>query len=262
MPIVDVEGQCLQYEDTGGDGPALIFSHSFAMNGSMFAPQIEAFSQRFRCVTWDERAHGASFTDGPFTFWDSARDCLALLSYLHIDQATFIGTSQGGFISLRVALLAPSRVRGLVVLGTSAALEAPVQKQAYKQLHAAFVGDGKLGGQEAVLETMANISFGPAFDAEPWKRVWRNWPPAQAALALDALIERDDLLPRLGEIQAPTLVMHGADDKSYPPSHGEAIANGVAKSAGFVLVPKGAHFLSLTDPADVNRGLAPFLNAV
>ena len=42
MPIAEVNGQRLYYEDTGGVGPAVIFSHGLFMDHEMFAPQVEA----------------------------------------------------------------------------------------------------------------------------------------------------------------------------------------------------------------------------
>ena len=57
-------------------------------------------------------------TPGPFSYWDSAHDAAALLDYLQIDQAVFVGMSQGGFLSLRAALSCKERVRGLVLIGS------------------------------------------------------------------------------------------------------------------------------------------------
>jgi len=58
MPIAQVNGQRLYYEDTGGTGPAVIFSHGLFMDHEMFAPQVAALRRRYRCITWDERGHG------------------------------------------------------------------------------------------------------------------------------------------------------------------------------------------------------------
>ena len=37
----------------------------------------------------------------------------------------------------------------------------------------------------------------------------------------------EPLQPRLGQIRAPTLVLHGADDPLFPPAHGEALATAI-----------------------------------
>ena len=84
MPFAPVNGQNLYYEDTGGTGPAIIFSHGLMMDHEMFAPQVEALSGQYRCITWDERGHGqtAGETLAPFSYYDSADDLVALLDYL------------------------------------------------------------------------------------------------------------------------------------------------------------------------------------
>jgi pimeloyl-ACP methyl ester carboxylesterase len=111
MPVVQVGRQQLSYDDTGGSGPAVVFIHAFSMDRSMFAPQLDVLRKTYRCITWDQRAHGGSPADAPFTLWDSANDCLALLDRLGIKTASLFGASQGGFVALRIAMLAPDRVR-------------------------------------------------------------------------------------------------------------------------------------------------------
>jgi 3-oxoadipate enol-lactonase len=260
MPVFHHGKQTLAYNDTGGSHSVVVFSHSFAMNGSMFAPQCDAFRSRYRCVTWDQRGHGGSLTDRNFTFWDSAEDCLALLDHLNIQAASFVGASQGGFVSLRVALLAPDRVRSLAVLGSSASAEAEKHKTTYQQMNAVFAAAGESGPPDEILDAMSHVCFGSKFGAGRWREIWRRWPVQQATLALQALVERDDLTDRLAEIRAPTLVLHRTADNSYAVSHGEAVADRVPRSEGCVVIEGGAHFLSMTNPVAVNAALERFLS--
>src|SRR5262245_1848692 len=106
MPYADVNGQRLYYEDSGGSSPAIVFSHGILLDGSMFAPQVAALRDRYRCITWDQRGHGrtAGETLKPFTYYDSANDAAALLAFLGIDSAILAGVSQGAFLGLRCAL--------------------------------------------------------------------------------------------------------------------------------------------------------------
>jgi pimeloyl-ACP methyl ester carboxylesterase len=120
MSFADVNGQHIYFEDSGGPGAAVIFSHGFLMDHEMFEPQVTALSDEFRCITWDERGFGQTEARGPFTYWDSAEDALALLSHLGLDGAFFVGMSQGGFLSMRAALRSPGRVRGLGLIDTDA----------------------------------------------------------------------------------------------------------------------------------------------
>ena len=45
MPIANVNGQSINYVDSGGDGTAIIFSHGFLMDLSMFDSQVEALKE-------------------------------------------------------------------------------------------------------------------------------------------------------------------------------------------------------------------------
>lgn len=64
MPFASVNGQQLYFEDTEGNGPAVVFSHGNLMNRDMWAAQVEALRGEFRCVVWDERLHGSTKDDG------------------------------------------------------------------------------------------------------------------------------------------------------------------------------------------------------
>src|SRR5258708_9418606 len=97
MASIEVGPQTLHFEDTGGSGPAVLFCHSFSMNGAMFLPHLTAFAGRYRCITWDPPCHGQTPASGPFTLWESARDVIAPLNPLKIDRAILVGPSQDGF---------------------------------------------------------------------------------------------------------------------------------------------------------------------
>src|SRR5439155_1039112 len=79
-PFAEVNRQRLFYEDGGGEGPVVAFSHGLFMDHSMFDPQVEALRDGYRCIAWDERGHGQTGDAlEPFTYWDSADDLMALL---------------------------------------------------------------------------------------------------------------------------------------------------------------------------------------
>lgn len=80
MPFAQLDDQRICFEDTGGNGLPVILSDGFLMDRQMFARQVAVLSPEFRVITWDERGFGQTASDGrPSTYWDSARDCLALL---------------------------------------------------------------------------------------------------------------------------------------------------------------------------------------
>ena len=62
MPMLRVNGTELYYEDTGGSGPAILFSHGLLWDTSLFAPQIAVLKSRYRCVDCSDIIAQASAT--------------------------------------------------------------------------------------------------------------------------------------------------------------------------------------------------------
>jgi pimeloyl-ACP methyl ester carboxylesterase len=251
-------GATVEYEDTGGDGPVVVFSHGILMNGSMFEPQVAALRDSYRVVTWDERGHGLAEHESPWTYWDSARDVLALLDHLGVEQAVLGGMSQGGFLSLRAALLAPERVRALVLIDTQAGAEDPEVGPMYESMAAEWSASGS---DPAVLEVVASIILGPA-DHEPWKVLWEQMPRHRAVQVVDTLLSREDLTGRLGEITCPALVIHGNADAAIPVPKAAALVAGLPGARPLVVIEGAGHASNLSHPAEVNAEIRRFLDSL
>jgi 3-oxoadipate enol-lactonase len=251
-------GGTVDYEDTGGDGPVLVLSHGILMNGSMFEPQVAALRDAYRVVTWDERGHGLAEHAEPWTYWDSARDVLALLDHLGVEQAVLGGMSQGGFLSLRAALLAPERVRALVLIDTQAGPEDPAVGPMYQGLAEAWAQNGS---DEATLELVASLILGPA-DHRPWVALWEQMPRHRTTQVVHTLLEREDITDRLGEITCPALVIHGTADAAIPVEKADALANGLPGAVPLVLVEGGGHAANLSHPDPVNAAIRGFLDGL
>jgi pimeloyl-ACP methyl ester carboxylesterase len=257
MPYADVNGQHLYFEDSGGDGPAVVFSHGFLMDHEMFDPQVRALAPDFRCITWDERGFGDTAATGPFTYWDSAADCLALLDHLGIEAAVLAGMSQGGFLSLRAALTAPERVRGLVLIDTQAGVEDPAALPLYQGMHDEWTANGPGNVQDAI----AGLILGPA-DHAPWFAKWNAAPKENLSLPFDCLVGRDDITDRLPEITAPAIIFHGDADAAIPMDKAEELCTGLADCRGIIVVEGAAHAPNLSHPDAVNGPLLEFLREV
>jgi pimeloyl-ACP methyl ester carboxylesterase len=258
MSIAEVNGQRISYTDHGGSGPAVLFSHGFLMDGSMFDAQVEALRDEFRCVTWDERGHGDTPAPAPFTYWDSTDDALALLTHLGIEQATFAGMSQGGFIALRAALTAPERVRALVLIDTQSGLEDPEALPLYDAMHDEWVANGP----GAVQETVASIILGSGVDASGWYAKWGALDRAGLTIPFRTLIDRDDITDRLGQIAQPTLIIHGSADAAIPMWRAEQLRDGLPGFRELVVVEGAGHASNVSHPAAVNEPMVRFLRSI
>lgn len=254
------DGTVLTFSDTGatsGDGPVLLFSHGLLMDRTMFDPQVESFRSRHRCLAWDQRGHGATGTArGPFTYWDSADDAVALLDEAGVDRAVLVGMSQGGFLSLRAALRHPDRVQALVLIDTQAGLEEEAAAPLYLGMAEQWAQQGY---DAAVASLVAGLILGEGVDPEPWLARWASLPRESVLEPTRTLIGREDITDRLGEIHAPALVIHGTADAAVAMARAEVLADGLADCRAVVRVPDAGHASNLSRPDVVNTAIADFL---
>lgn len=91
------DGVTLRIHDLGGDGPLLLLTHATGFCGPVWGPVAEVLGQRFHCVTFDFRAHGASTRPNRPMAWDGmAEDVVAVVEALSPDAAIpAVGHSMG-----------------------------------------------------------------------------------------------------------------------------------------------------------------------
>ncbi len=164
MPFFKVEGKRLAYTEFGG-GPAaitgtgtrgrtarsarssrpIVLLHGLLLSQEMHRPLAEELAARGnRVITLDLLGHGKS--DRPRDMWrysmgNYAREVVALLDHLEIDEAVVMGTSLGANTALEVAAQNPERLRGLVI-------EMPV------------LDNGLLGSALAFTPLLVSLTFG------------------------------------------------------------------------------------------------------
>lgn len=229
------------------------------MDHTMFDQQVDTLAGDYRCIAWDERGFGATPATGPFSYWDSANDAIALLDHLGIDDGVFVGMSQGGFLSLRAALANPDRVRALALIDSQAGLDDAETLEGYGGMVAHWLSDDPLGD---VGQYVAGLIIGEPDLSSRWIEIWETRRGPQLEFAAGALLERDDLTDRLGEIACPVLSIHGGDDQAITVERAEAVQNGVADPRGLVVVPGAAHAPNMTHAETVNSALVEFLGTL
>jgi 3-oxoadipate enol-lactonase len=258
MPLCEVNGQWIHYEDTGGNLPALVLAHGLLMDHEMFAPQVERLGSRWRVITWDARCHGETeTTDDPFSYWDLADDLKGLLDHLGIARAVIGGMSQGGFVALRFALEHPERVEALILMSTQAGAEDPDKAAMYEPMLEVWEGEGL---NDQLGDTIAAIVLGNEWPGRfEWIAKWRQTPRSLLRPAFNALVGREDINDRLGEIKAPALVIHGTADAAIDLELAQQMCSGLANSRPLVTIEGAGHACNLTHPKLVNPVLLKFL---
>ncbi len=119
MPYARVNAAQLYYEQHGR-GPDIVFLHGAGGNHLSWWQQVADFSRDYRCTTFDARGWGLSRGNMAVGRWSLGTDLVALLEHLGIERAHLVAQSMGGRAVAGVARLAPSRIRSLVLCGTTA----------------------------------------------------------------------------------------------------------------------------------------------
>ncbi|MGL5813420.1 MAG: alpha/beta fold hydrolase [Aeromonas sp.] len=263
--MMEIAGRQLAYLDEG-QGPVLLFGHSYLWDSAMWAPQIEALKGQYRCIVPELWGHGDSdpLPEGPCTLATLARDHLALLDALGVEEFVLIGLSIGGMWGMELARLAPTRLKGLVLMDTFVGWEPQITCERYLAMLAAIEQVGSLPAP--IIDQVAPLFFAHQPDAalmDGFKGRLASWPAAKVASLVAvgrSFVTREDRMEWLEEITVPSLVMTGCEDKARPVLEGYLMAETLG--CPFKEIPAAGHISTLENPAFVNQALAAFLAAL
>lgn len=262
MPTLDVNGTTLYFEDTGGPGEPLLFSHGLLWSARMFEAQVAHFRGRYRVIAWDHRGQGRS-ADGPgpsVPIETVTDDALALMDALGLGAVHFAGLSMGGFVGMRIAARHPERVRSLVLMETTAEPEPAENVPKYRRLN--FVA--RWFGLGLVADRVMPIMFSRSFLSDPSRAAevarWRKELVGNRRTIVHAVagvIEREGVVDELARIRCPTLVIVGEEDVATVPAKSERL---VAAMPGAVLrrIPAAGHSSSVEQPARIIAAMEAF----
>lgn len=109
------DGLRLAYDDQGSGVPLLCLP-GLTRNMGDFEPVLDHYVSRARVIRMDFRGRGASDHGDPSTYNppQEARDVLALLDHLGLEQACVLGTSRGGLVALMLAVMGRTRLSGVI----------------------------------------------------------------------------------------------------------------------------------------------------
>ena len=130
-----------------GKGKAIVLLHGFLENLTMWKATINELSKKNRVICIDLLGHGQSESLGYIhTMEEQAKMVIAILKHLRLRKYVIVGHSMGGYIALEMTKLAPSSIKGLCLMN-STALADTQEKQlnreraivAVKQNHKTFI---------------------------------------------------------------------------------------------------------------------------
>ncbi len=119
MPTANI-GDVEIYFEEHGSGEPLIMVLGLGQDIATWGFQIEELSKHLRLVVFDNRDSGKSSrcTDN-YETETMAQDVLSLMGHLGIERAHLLGTSMGAMVAQHVALMAPERLKSLILASTT-----------------------------------------------------------------------------------------------------------------------------------------------
>ena len=203
----------LAYDDVG-TGPGIVLIHGHPFNRSLWSLQMRSLSDAFRVLAPDLPGHGASAPRGDkVTMGEFAGSVIDVMDEAELSRGVVVGLSMGALVAIELALAAPARVAGLVVVAASVAPVTPAEAQERRRVADEIERVGML---PLVLD-MGPKLFGSDARCDPGIvdpviEMMLKTPPAGAAAALRGRAERPDYRTRLATLDIPSLVIVGTED--------------------------------------------------
>jgi 3-oxoadipate enol-lactonase len=249
--------------ETRGAGDPLLLVHGLGYTREGWGPALDLLADEFLVVAFDNRGIGQSdVPPGPYTSAAMAEDALAVLDANGIARAHVVGTSLGGMVAQELALAHPERIRRLVLVATTpggaGAYALPARTltllrtmptlpphEALRLAVENALADDVVRARPDLVEEIYEHRLAHPFDVAGWQ--------AQSAAGSSF-----DAYDRIGEIVAPTLVLHGTCDNVVDHLSSEAFAARIP-NARVELVGGGGHLFFWEDPDGFVARVVAFL---
>ena len=221
------------YWREGGCGPALVLINGWSASGLAWPRAwVRELEDDFRVIRIDNRGSGYSrFAPVPFTMADLADDVAAVLDELEHERAAVVGMSMGGMIAQEFAMRHANRLTGLVLIATRPPAPAYAIPKGPSLMLDLLVPPRKGESLETYFTRLWTLATGPGFaQREPEliaelvaQIVARPTPRVMLMHQLRA-VNGWGHADRLRRINAPTAIVHGADDRLVGVLNGRRLA--------------------------------------
>jgi 3-oxoadipate enol-lactonase len=238
--------------------PVLLLLHPLGSDLNLWDRAMPWLTRQLRVLRMDLCGHGASDTQpGDLSLASLSADAVAVMDAARVSQAAVCGLSLGGMIGMSLALSVPERIGALVCACSSARMDAALWAERIVTIRS----QGLAAVADAALQRFFSAEFAHAHpEITGTIRTALQGMDAEGYAGCAAAIRDMDLIPRLGQIRARTLVITGQHDVSTPlRGHGERLLAGIAGAQGHEL-PTG-HFAALEMPEAFANAVCAFLAA-
>jgi 3-oxoadipate enol-lactonase len=266
MATVNTILGALYVDDQGQpDEPTALLWPSLFTDHRMWRHQIAHLREAgWRTLALDPPGHGRSRGPGRgFTMDECAEAAVQVLDATGVRApAAVFGTSWGGFVAPRIAMLAPKRLSGMVLFNTSAERGTPLERTratlltkllavgALDKMTARMIVSGLLAPETRRREPELGAQLSEQFLT--WDR--RRF----IATVRSVLVARDPVLDALPGLKVPALIVSGKEDHTLPSFHSQRMAQKLP-DARHVEVSGAAHLVPLEAPHQANPLILDFL---
>jgi 2-hydroxymuconate-semialdehyde hydrolase len=241
-----------------GQGEPLVLLHGASSSGISWYPVIGPLAARFRVWAPDMVGHGESERpDGAYDRPYYSAWLARFLDAVGVDSAHVVGHSLGGAVALQFALEFAERVRRLVLVDAAALGRGVPVRVALAFLRSALFPSPEAGQQLGRLAVCDPHKLDPFFEEyssqvrampRPGRAFWRGG----RTVAMMATEE-------LQQVQAPTLIIWGREDRFFPVAHAERAAQAIP-NARLHVIPEAGHVSFLDQPEAFCRAVLGFLS--
>ena len=276
LRTAELSSGSVEYVDTGGDGPVVVFLHGLLMDRTLWDEVIPNLSARFRCIapTLPLGAHRHPLTNqGGLSLDGLAATVVELLDRLGLDRVTLVGNDTGGALAQVVVRHYPDRIDRLVLASCEAFDNFPPGLTGRTIVTAGRLPPALFGVfmQQLRLRVVRRspIAFGWLTQrGDPVVRGWLDPVLHDAAVRRDAVKllrslakARPTLVAaseNLVKFDRPALVIWAADDKVMPPDHGRRLAD-LLPQGRLTVIPDSYTLLPLDQPIEFANAVEAFL---
>ncbi len=259
MAFVENQGAKLYWDEQGQGEPVLLIM-GLGYPSAMWHRIRPALAARYRTIALDNRGAGQSdVPPGPYSIRLMASDAAAVLDAVGIECAHVFGISMGGMIAQEFVLQYSQRVLSLILGCTAAGGRTAVRAE--PEATQMLMKREKMSPEQAAEAAVPFIydRTTPRERVDEDLAIRRPWFPSPEGYAAQLQgILAWEAYSRLGQIIAPTLVIHGESDRLVPPGNANLIAERIP-GAKLVLIPRASHLFLTDQPEVAQRAILDFL---
>ncbi|MGH4029431.1 alpha/beta fold hydrolase [Actinomycetota bacterium Odt1-20B] len=244
------------WAERSGSGSPVVLLHGAGMDSRLWDAVAPELARHHQVIRFDARGLGRSAA--PEQSFSDVEDLRAVLDYFGLRRAALVGLSMGGETAVEFALAHPGRVEALGLVGAS------VGGHIWPDDSDSLAYAAARRERDAVALARLELSI--------WAPMGRTAPGGELIEAMVSenahrrIVSEELSMPslsrnaeaRLGEITAPTLVIHGDRDHPEIGVIAKRLVTDIPTARGQV-IPNADHYLPLRTPGPLTELLLAHL---